>query len=409
MPFTPTLLRRHAPLFAAALLFGLYGWAMVAATATCHDGAIGPAFNAVGADWVIWQTAAGAIFHHGLAHIYDQLWITQTVNHDYAAWLSAPEPYPVFPYPPVMLLLVVPFALLPMPLSMLLFELLSFAALAWALRKLAGEKVAWLFLVIGVALSPAAANNIMAGQNAFLTAALLTGGFSLLSTRPATAGALLGLMLFKPQYFPLIAVALVALKSWRALGAMAATALLLSLTSAALFGLDIWRAWANTFLHPQAIPGGINGNDWGHLWDSSVATCLQMLGAPHWAQTGGQGLAALAAVALVWRAFRAELDLPARLAVLCCATLLASPHVSSYDMVLLALAGLIAVARLGATARPLVLLLPLAAYTAPLYNPPRASPLGEATPLLLLALAGWFLASSRVPKPMLAFHTPEAV
>ena len=74
---------------------------MVVATASGHDGVIGPAFNAVGADWMIWQAAAQGVLHHGAAHIYDQLWISHAVNHDYAALPVGARTYPVFPYPPV--------------------------------------------------------------------------------------------------------------------------------------------------------------------------------------------------------------------------------------------------------------------------------------------------------------------
>ena len=86
---------------------------MLTATLTGHDGVIGLGFNAMGADWVIWEGAARAVLTHQGAHIYDQAWITAMVNHDYAGWLSQRLPYPVFPYPPVMLLLVTPFALMP--------------------------------------------------------------------------------------------------------------------------------------------------------------------------------------------------------------------------------------------------------------------------------------------------------
>ena len=109
MDSLPPVVKRHWPLAGAALLFGLYGWALLAATASGHDGVIGPRFNAPGADWVIFLAAARAFFTHDLAHIYDQLWITQAVNSQFAHWLSGPEPFPLFPYPPVYLLLVLPF------------------------------------------------------------------------------------------------------------------------------------------------------------------------------------------------------------------------------------------------------------------------------------------------------------
>ncbi len=371
---------------------------MLTATLTGHDGVIGLGFNAMGADWVIWEGAARAVLTHQGAHIYDQAWITAMVNHDYAGWLSQRLPYPVFPYPPVMLLLVTPFALLPMPLSMLAFEALAFTALALVLGKLTRDRAGWIFFVAGILVSPAAALNLAAGQNGFLTAALVTGGFVLLETAPVTAGALLGLLILKPQFLPLAAVALIALKSWRPLTAMIATVIFLVLLSLVLFGPELWLAWADTFLHPQQGTG-INGNAWGHMWDSTVSTCLSLIGTPDWAATTGQGMAALIALGLVWRAFRQQHNPASRLGVLLCAMLLASPHLSSYDMIVLALAALIAVAQVPRGATLSAYMIPLAAYAIPICCPPRHNPIGLLVPLLLLALMGWFLGIGPSHKP----------
>ena len=59
-------------------------------------------------------------------------------------------------------------------------------------------------------LSPAISTNIGLGQNGAITAALLMGGLSLLETRPYAAGALLGLLIFKPQIAILLPVMVLA-------------------------------------------------------------------------------------------------------------------------------------------------------------------------------------------------------
>jgi alpha-1,2-mannosyltransferase len=385
MDSLPPVVRRHGPLAVVAFLFGLYGWALVAATGTGHDGAIGPRFNALGADWVIFLAAARAFFTGDLPHIYNQLWITQATNSQFAHWLSAPLPFPLFPYPPVFLLLVLPFAGLPVGWSLLASQLAQFAALAWALRRYAPDR-SYLFFLIGAVLAPAAANNVLAGSNAVLVAALIVGGVALLQDRPALAGALLGVVIFKPQFFPLLPLTLIAARQGRALAGMATSAIALCLLSAALFGPGLWLDWINLYLHPQQV-AGVNGTDWGHSWDESISTCVSLLGAPRWAGTLAQAAGALIAVAAVWRAFR--IAHPQRLAVLLCACLLASPHVSNYDLELLAIAALLAVRALPASSRPLALMLPLAAWMAPLYNPPRAMMLGLVTPLVILGLMAW--------------------
>lgn len=395
MDSLPPVLKSHWPLAIAALVFGLYGWALLAATASGHDGVIGPHFNAPGADWVIFMTAGRAFFTGDLAHVYNQLWITQSTNGQFADWLSAPLPFPLFPYPPVYLLLVLPFAKLPVGWSLILSQLAQFAALAWALRKWAPDK-SYLFFLIGALLCPAVSNNVIAGSNAVLVAALILGGLALLESKPLLGGALLGLMIFKPQYFPLLPLALIAAGQGRAFAAMTASAVLFTLLSVLLFGPTLWLDWINVYLHPQKI-AGMNATDWGRMWDNSVSTCVSLLGAPRWLANAAQGAAVLISAAFVWFAFRS--GHPQRIAILCCATLLASPHLSNYDLILLALAALKLVQGLPAASRPLALALPLLAWAAPIYNPPRAVPLGLATPLVLLGLLAALWASSGLKNP----------
>jgi hypothetical protein len=109
-----------------------------------------------------------------------------------------------------------------------------------------------------------------------------------------------------------------------------------------------------------------------------------------------QGLAGLIAVSVVWIAHRKRH--PQRLAILLCATLLASPHVSNYDLILLAVAAILYVGTLAESSRPLALVLPLLAWIAPLYNPPRLTPAGLITPLVLLGLI-WALYRGFSPAP----------
>ncbi|HVV26902.1 MAG TPA: glycosyltransferase family 87 protein [Rhizomicrobium sp.] len=391
MDMIPPVLKRHWPLAATALLFGLYGWALLAATASGHDGAIGPRFNAPGADWVIFLAAGRAVFNGDLSHIYNQAWITHAANSQFAHWLATPLPHPLFPYPPVYLILVLPFVPLSVGWSLAASQLCQFAALGWALRQMAGN---WRFLWLGALLAPAASDNVLAGSNAVLVTALTVGGIALSSTRPLAGGALLGLMIFKPQFFPLLAVALIAARQGRAFAGLAASAILFALASVLLFGPSLWLDWINIYLYPQQV-AGVNGTDWGHRWDDSVSTCLALLGMPPWLAMAGQGLAALAALGAVVAAFARRHAF--RLPILLCAIVLASPHASNYDLMLPAVAALTLVQVLSPGTRPLVLLLPLAAWAAPLFNPPRAMALGLVTPLLILGLMAAFWRHKPLP------------
>jgi len=394
MDSAPPVIKRHWPIATIAVLFGLYGWALVAATGLGHGDKIGPRFNALGADWVIFLAAARAFFTGDLGHIYNQGWIASATNGQFSHWLSSPLPFPLFPYPPVFLLLVLPFALLPVGWSLFLSQLAQFVFLAFSLRRLGAPH---LFILLGALLAPAAASNVLAGSNALLVAALIISGIAFLDTRPWLAGALLGVVIFKPQFFVLLPVALIAARQGRALAGMILCALALTLLSAALFGPAMWLDWMNVYLHPQTV-AGVNGTDWGHRWDDSVSTCASLLGASHGMALLAQAVAGLIALAVVWRAFRTRH--PQRLAILLCAVLLASPHVSNYDLIFVAIAALSLVQALPTGTRPLALMLPLAAWVAPLYNPPRAMTLGLITPLVLLGLILAFLREkSPLPPP----------
>ena len=395
------VLRRYWPIVLFPVLCGLYGWLLVAATGSGHDGMIGPRYNALGADWVIFLAAARAFFTGDLAHIYDQAWITHATNSQFADWLSQPLPFPLFPYPPLFLLLVLPFAKLPVALSLLLSQLAQFAVLAWALRKLAPAK-SFPILLLAAVLSPAASTNVLAGSNAVLVTGLIVGGFAILETSPFLAGALLGAVVFKPQYFFLLPLALLAMRDKKALAGMIVSAAVLTFASILMFGAQTWLDWINVYLHPQQV-AGVNGTEWGHRWDDSVSTCVALLGAPPPLATAAQALAGLIAAAVVWIAFRRRHA--QRLAILLCATLLASPHVSNYDLLLLAVAAMLHVGTLAESSRPLALILPLLAWIAPLYNPPRLTPAGLITPLVLLGLI-WALfrafSPSQVQNPQAA-------
>jgi alpha-1,2-mannosyltransferase len=314
MDSLPPVIKRHWSLALAAVAFGVYGWALVVATGSGHDGAIGPHFNALGADWVIFLAAARAYFTGDLSHIYNQAWITNATNSQFSHWLSTPLPFPLFPYPPVFLLLVLPFAQLPVAWSLLLSQLLQFAALALGLRKLGGP---YLFLLLGALLAPAVSNNVLAGSNSVLVAALIVGGITLLETRPLLAGALLGVLIFKPQFFVLLPFVLIAARQTRALAGMIACAAIFTILSAAMFGPALWLDWINVYLHPQSL-AGVNATEWGHRWDDSISTCMSLLGAPKGLALAAQVLAGLAALWVSWRATGIPSGWPSCFARFCC-------------------------------------------------------------------------------------------
>jgi Glycosyltransferase family 87 len=360
---------------------GLYGWAAFA-LAFDHDGLIAPRVNAPGVDFMVFWAAARAAIGHDIALVYDGARFTAALNADFASWLTAPLPFHPWIYPPSFLLAVLPLGLLPFAPAYAAFMAVTFAALACAL--LAGEGGYRRGLLAGaLALAPASALAATAGQTAFLTAALLVGGFRLAPARPVLGGAVLGVLACKPQLALMAPVALAASRQWRALLAAGATALALAAASAAVFGAEAWRAWFAIVLDPA--------NDvhrrWTALsleWGESVLTAARLLGAEPAVAAAAQAAAFLVAAWCVVRVFRRRGAPEARLGVLLAASVLASPHVAGYDLLPLALGAALYFSRAVAEeVRGGDVALVLAAFLAPLFGPPILSPLGFAAPLVL--------------------------
>ena len=107
----------------------------------------------------------------------------------------------------------------------------------------------------------------IAGQNAFLTLALLLGGVGLLGRRDFAAGAILGLLSYKPQLALMVPVALLAARHWRALAGAAVSASFAVALSAATFGLAPWWDWLG-----HTLPGGLMGGAGDLAWSKAGTT-----------------------------------------------------------------------------------------------------------------------------------------
>jgi alpha-1,2-mannosyltransferase len=384
---------------------GLYGWA-VFLTTFHHDGAIGPRYNGPGTDWMVFYAAARDFFDGNLSLIFDGHRFTAQQNEMFARWLSLQLPFHPWLYPPHFLLIALPFAALPFGWSYAVFMASTGAILVATIWRQAPPDDRRWWQLASLLLCPACSITVIAGQNAFLTAALLIGGFRLLPRRPLLAGALLGVLTFKPTLWLMVPVALIAARQWRALAAAAAMAGALALASLAVFGVEMWRQWFEMALHPSAD----FYSHWlesGRSWGLSVYTCAWLLGATHGTATLLQAAASLGAAACVYATFRSvALGADRQLVVLLAASILAAPHVSSYDTLLLAIAATLMFCRaLADGARLYVIALMLAAWLLPLFNPPRATPVGLMTPLIVAAVIAVAMAGLRRP----AAHSAAAV
>ena len=372
-----------------------YAWAVFAATFR-YPGAIGIDYNAPGTDWMVFYGAVRALLDHNLPMIFDGDKFTAYLNSTFIGWLSKPLPFRPWVYPPTLLLFVAPFGLLGFVASYLTFQLVSGGLLVAALRQ--NRPFTAPAIAAAAVLAPAAAINAVNGQLSFLVAALIIAGFRLLKTRPLTAGAVLGLLSFKPQFCLLVPVALVALRQWKAVVAMIGSALALAALSALIFGIDPWISWANevapSYLNPAA------NADWiayGRIWGDSVYACALLLGASSGLASGLQNLSIAIGAAATYAAFRSQLQPDERLAVLLTATILAAPHSLANDQVLLVIAGGFWLVADGSAQTFRSWLVALALWVAPLLDPPPLVVIARFKPLFIAAFIA--LALSRAYRP----------
>jgi hypothetical protein len=142
-----------------------------------------------------------------------------------------------------------------------------------------------------------------------------------------------GALSFKPQFFLMVPIVLLARSAWRSSTTTAVTIILLAACCAALFGPDIWTGWFT------AITNSTSGADprWflsGRLWGVSVYTCTYLFGASRTIAEIAQIAAVLLAAVSVWQAFHRPVAPALRTAALLTATLLSAPHAGGYDLIL---------------------------------------------------------------------------
>src|SRR5438094_424307 len=132
-------------------------------------------------DWMVFYTAARAYLDDNLTLLFDGARFTAALNQRFAPWLDLPlGPHP-WVYPPSFLVLFLPFGALPPLVSVALFVLSGFALLAAAVWLYLEGAEARRIVLLSILLCPAVPFNVMTGQNAFFTGAILVGGFMLIA------------------------------------------------------------------------------------------------------------------------------------------------------------------------------------------------------------------------------------
>ena len=320
---TDARMRGYSLILLAICTLALVGW--IAAS----DGLIDRNSKPIGTDFsnvyaagtLIWQGRPAEAYEPARQHAAEK-----------AVFGGREVPFYGWLYPPFFFAVAFLVASLPYAWGLAIWLAASFAAYLAAMRAIVPRPET---LLIAAAF-PAVFINIGHGQNGFLTAALLGGALHWLDRRPWLAGVLIGLLAYKPQFGVLIPVALLAGGRWNTIGAAAATVAALVAVSFVTLGGGVWHAFADSMTFTQTVvlePGGIG---WEKI--QSAFSAMRMWGAgvrTAYAIQIALALMLAASLAWLWQS-NAEFELKA--SALATASLLATPYVLDYDLVVLAVA-----------------------------------------------------------------------
>ncbi|WP_315775619.1 MULTISPECIES: glycosyltransferase family 87 protein [unclassified Bradyrhizobium] len=310
-----------------------------------------------------------------------------------------------YPYPPTFLLVLIPLGMLALPVAYACWISVTFAL--YGLATLGRD---WRSLTsLALLAAPTTLINAITGQNGFLSAALLIGGLRLLASHPIIAGALLGLLGYKPQFVLLMPVVLLASRNWRAILSAIATTVIVAVVTSAALDPWIWLEWIVKFPSYQAQLQA-NQASLDHMMPTVIAG-LHALGAPPPIGYLVQLLLSCSIVVMVWDAWRRGMTEQA-IALIAVGSVIATPYAMIYDMPMVA-AGIAihwkARSDAGEPIAPLEIGLVIALGACLLAMIGHSVPLAAAILLVLLALsiAGVFDRSGR-PLPALDVAPPAA-
>jgi arabinofuranan 3-O-arabinosyltransferase len=189
-------------------------------------------------------------------------------------------------------------------------------------------------LLLGAAF-PVVLINTLVGQNGFLTASLIGGTLYLMPTRPLLSGICLGLLSYKPQYGLLFPLVLIAASQWKVFITAGVVAVAMALGSWLAFGTESWQAffhWMPMFSQAFLTEGRA---PWGKM--QSIFAVVRYFGGTEplgwvlqWIMSG----AVAVLLALMWRS---RVGYPLKAAALAAGTLLITPYLFLYDLMVLAI------------------------------------------------------------------------
>jgi hypothetical protein len=316
---TPTRTRVAAYVLLAIYLATTAVWLMT--THHLMDGFHQP----LGGDFIIFYSASSMTLHGHAAAAFDPKALLAVQR----AIIPGIRPGLEWCYPPTFQLLIAPLALAPFPLAYALFVAATLAPFLMLISMIVPGRG-----VLGMSCAfPGTFPNAWQGQNGFLTTSLFGGGLLLIDRRPWLAGALLGLLVYKPQFGVLLPVLLIGTGRWKATLSAALSGGVFIALSALILGLAPWLAFFRTL--PEVSVALASGQlPWSKM--ASVFVAARWLGADTPTAYGLQIVTAIVIAAATLVAWRRPGDLGLKVGLAALAAFLMSPYSFNYDLVLLA-------------------------------------------------------------------------
>jgi len=281
----------------------------------------------LGRDFLIFWWASVDIWNGELMTVFDPRQFSRALH----AHLGGPLTFTPFPYPPLSVWFIAPLAALPYGVAWPAWLITTFGAFAATLRRYFATRTQCLLVLLA---APASLVNIAIGQNGFLSAALLCGGLMALERRPIVAGALIGLLTFKPQLGLLLPFVLLAGGYYRVFAVAAVTTLILFAGSVAWLGWEPWSIFFNIGAPIQRLALE-TGTGPIMVMVPSVVMSARMLDLPLWSGYAAQAVVGVAALVACCWTIRQKASLERRIAVVMAGTLVASPYCFNYDLTVL--------------------------------------------------------------------------
>jgi Glycosyltransferase family 87 len=321
-------LRAHG-LLLALVIWTLFIWTI--ATPTLHD----RNGNLKGTDFLHFYTLGSLAIDHRGGELYDMhaqsvLAAQRVPNAEGIRYLPL--------YPPQVSLLFAPLAYLSYGWALAawwLFTVLIYCTCCYGIWRLCPNLQDFCGTVALAALAlPAFVHLIAWGQTSALGLACFTAGFLLLrDQREFAAGLALGCLVFKPQLGLAATVVFIFTGRWKVLTGAALSAAAQIAAGIVYYGVDPFRSWLRTLWH---VPTLLSSFEPRPYQTHCLRTFWSML--LPWSGVSVELYVISAVVVLAWTIaiWRRQQSLSLKYSALLLATVLVSPHLTVYDLVILA-------------------------------------------------------------------------